>query len=211
MASIALTAIGPLGFALGGGNALMIHGLIDRPTHDVDLMVDEEGAVAAAVEAVETALRDAGLTVERLERETNLSDWFEGFELELADWAVTDPSDGQVMQLQIAHIGRRRDTVTMDVGPVLALEDALGSKVCALAGRAELRDYFDVAAALGRFSVDELIALARDLDPGLGDEDFADIGDRLDATDDEDFVEEFGLAAADIAALRARFTAWPRA
>ncbi|WP_412543887.1 nucleotidyl transferase AbiEii/AbiGii toxin family protein [Longispora sp. K20-0274] len=210
VATIALTAIGPLGFALGGGNALMIHGLIDRTTHDVDLMVGEEGAVANAVAAVETALRGAGLTAERLVRENDLAAMFEGFDLELADWVVTDPAGGRVMQLQVTRIGRRRDTVTMDVGPVLALEDALGSKVCALAGRMELRDFLDVAAARARYSVAELIALARELDPGLGDEDFADVGDRLDGLDDGDFAEEFGIDARAIAEVRARLADWPR-
>jgi hypothetical protein len=40
----------------------------------------------------------------------------------------------------------------MELGPVLDLEDAVGSRVRALAGRAEGRDYVDTAAALGRFS-----------------------------------------------------------
>ena len=35
VATIALRAANRYGFALGGGNALIAHGLIDRPTQDV--------------------------------------------------------------------------------------------------------------------------------------------------------------------------------
>ena len=51
--------------ALGGGNALLAHGVISRPTQDVDLFTDAENSVEAAAGAVEAALRDAGFEVER--------------------------------------------------------------------------------------------------------------------------------------------------
>jgi hypothetical protein len=85
----------------------------------------------------------------------------------------------------------------------------VGGKVCALAGRAEPRDYIDTAAALRRFSIDQVIGLARELDPGLDDRDFADAGRRLDRWGDSVFAA-FGLGVADIAALRAAFRDWPR-
>jgi Nucleotidyl transferase AbiEii toxin, Type IV TA system len=37
VAAIALAAAAEHGFALGGGNALLAHGVISRPTQDVDL------------------------------------------------------------------------------------------------------------------------------------------------------------------------------
>jgi len=60
VAAIALRAAAPHGFALGGGNALIAHGVIDRFTQDVDVFSDEEGGVEAAADAVEAALRAAG-------------------------------------------------------------------------------------------------------------------------------------------------------
>ena len=45
VAAIALRAAAPHGFALGGGNALIAHGVIDRFTQDVDVFSDEEGGV----------------------------------------------------------------------------------------------------------------------------------------------------------------------
>lgn len=60
----------------------------------------------------------------------------------------------------------------------LDLPDVIAGKVIALASRAAERDYIDTAAALGRgYSVAHLISLARELDPGLDDRDFADAGD----------------------------------
>ena len=51
VAAIALRAAAPHGFALGGGNALIAHGVIDRFTQDVDVFSDEEGGVEAAADA----------------------------------------------------------------------------------------------------------------------------------------------------------------
>ena len=91
VAAIALRAAAPHGFALGGGNALMAHGIIDRPTQDVDLVTDEEHGVEAAAEAVDTALRSAGFEVEREDKTGGLADIFEGMGEGLAEWTVTAP------------------------------------------------------------------------------------------------------------------------
>jgi hypothetical protein len=208
VATIALGAAARHGFALGGGNALIAHGLIDRPTEDVDLFTDEDGGVAAAAGVVEAALRAAGFAAERQDRLADLAEVFYGLADGLAEWIVTAP-DGRQAMLQLARIDRDRRPVTMDVGPVLDLEDVVGSKVCALAGRAEVRDFVDTAAALSRYSVPELIGFARRLDPGLTDEDFADAGARLDRLADHVF-SRYGLSPADVTRLRERLSAWPR-
>ncbi len=48
VATVALRVATRYGFALGGGNALIAHGLITRPTQDVDLFTNEETGVEAA-------------------------------------------------------------------------------------------------------------------------------------------------------------------
>ncbi len=51
--------------------------------------------------------------------------------------------------LQLGHLGvdwRQDDPVTLGVGPVLSLADAVGNKVAALYSRGEPRDYLDVDA-----------------------------------------------------------------
>ena len=208
VATIALRAANRYGFALGGGNALIAHGLTNRPTQDVDLFTNEEDGVLAAAASVESALQRAGFAAEREGATAQLADAFAGLSDGLAEWTVTAP-DGQRTMLQMAYFDRAGQPVTMDVGPVLNLEDVVGGKVCALASRAEPRDYVDTAAALAHYSVDQLIAFARRLDPGLEDRDFADAGRRLDRWGDAIFAP-FGLGPVDVAALRAAFAGWPR-
>jgi len=208
VAAIALRAAARHGFALGGGNALMAYGVVDRFTADVDLFTDEEAGVTAAADAVEAALRAAGFAADRRDKTDGLADIFEGMDEGLAEWIIT-AAGGEQMMLQMAYFDRSRGPVTMDVGPVLDLEDVVGGKVCALASRAYDRDYVDTAAALGRYSVDQVIGFARRLDPGLEDRDFRDAGRRLDRMEDEAFAR-FGLTPRDVAVLRARFAAWPR-
>jgi hypothetical protein len=208
VATIALRTAARHGFALAGGNALIAHGIIDRRTDDVDLFSDQETAVAAAADAVEGALRAAGFEAERRDQAAGLEDVFSGMGEGLAEWVITAPGGEQTM-LQMAYFDRTRGPVTMDVGPVLDLEDLAGSKVCALASRVEPRDYVDTAAALQRYSVDQLISFARRLDPGLEARDFADAGTQLDRMPDGLFTR-YGLSPEDVARLRHQFAAWPR-
>src|ERR1700680_203699 len=208
VAVIALRAAAGHGFALAGGNALIAHGIIDRPTDDVDLFSDQETGVAAAGQAVEDALREAGFQAERRDRTSGLEDLFEGMSEGLAEWIITAPG-GQQTMLQMAYFDRTRGPVTMDVGPVLDLEDLAGWKTIALVNRVEPRDYVDIAAAMERYTVDQLISLAKRLDPGLEDRDFADAGRQLDRMPDRVFTP-YGLSPQDVARLRERFAGWPR-
>jgi len=209
VAVVALRAAARHGFALAGGNALIAHGIIDRPTDDVDLFSDQETGVTAAAQAVEDALREAGFQAERRDRTGGLGDLFEGMGEGLAEWIITAPS-GQQTMLQMAYFDRRHGPVTMDVGPVLDLEDLAGWKTVALVNRADPRDYTDTAAALEYYTVDQLIGFARRLDPGLEDRDFTEAGRQLDRMPDRLFAR-YGLGPPDVARLRERFTAWPRA
>lgn len=208
VAAIALRAASQHGFALGGGNALIAHGVIDRVTQDVDLFTDEENGVEAAAEAVGQALQATGFQTERQDKTAGLADVFYGMGEGLAEWMIRAPG-GERMLLQMAYFARASQPVIMDFGPVLNLEDVVGSKVVALASRAVPRDYLDTAAALEHYTVDQLIGFARRLDPGLSDDEFADVGRRLDQVDDGWFAS-LGLSPQGLAKLRARFATWPR-
>jgi hypothetical protein len=208
VAAIALKVAARHGFALGGGNALIAHGVIDRPTQDVDVFSDQEAGVSRAADAVEAALREAGLRTERRDTADGLGEAIDGMDEGLAEWIITAPG-GERMMLQLAYFDRARRPVIMEFGPVLDLEDVVGGKVCALASRAEPRDYVDTAAAMDRYTVAQMIGFARRLDPGLTDRDFADAGERLDQWGDGVFAP-FGLGPGDVARLRERFAGWPR-
>jgi hypothetical protein len=195
------------GFALAGGNALLAHGISRRPTRDVNLFTDQDGAVTAVAGAVESALRAAGFHTERIDTFAELLDEWPEMTDYRAEWTVA--RGGQQVMLQIATGDRVRPPVVLDVGPVLDVLDVLASKVCALASRAEARDYIDVAAALRRYRPEELISLAWSMEPGYTHEDFTSIGPALEYLDDQEFAP-YGLTPAEITDLRRRFAAWPR-
>ena len=92
VAVIALRAAAGYGFALGGGNALIQHGVISRPTQDVDLFTDRETGVRAAASTVEAALQEAGFQVERQDDAAGLAEIFPGMEEGLAEWIITAPA-----------------------------------------------------------------------------------------------------------------------
>jgi len=208
VARLALSVAREHGFALGGGHAFIAHGLVSRPTEDVDLFTDAEGAVQQAAQTVATALASAGLTVELVPETSELGEVFYGFGDDMVEFEVRH--DEQVVRLQLVRFDRTRSPVVMDVGLVLHVDDVIGSKVVAMATRAEPRDYIDVAAVLGSYSPQQLMSLARQADPTLTDEDFADALRRLDRLDDAVFVELYGRTLEQIDEMRGRFVDWPR-
>ena len=208
VAKIALEAAAEHGFALGGGNALIMHGVISRATEDVDLFTDREHGVEAATSGVEAALRHAGFEPDRADKTAGLTDLWEEMGEGLAEWAITAP-DGQKMALQMAYFDRAREPVVMEFGPVLDLEDVAGGKTAAIASRFQERDYSDTAAMLRHYTPGQLISFAHRIDPGLEGRDYADAGQRLDRITDETFAN-LGLSQQEITELRERFGEWPR-
>ncbi len=205
VARVSLAAVAAYGYALGGGLALIMHGVVDRPTEDIDVFGPDTGhGVGPAAEAVEQALRAAGFQVERVDDgATGPADW-DDF---VVEWEVH--RDGQLVRISISVQGRRRLPVVMDIGPVIAVEDLIAWKVSALVGRRAYRDYVDTGAALATRSPEELLELAREVEPELDPAEVAAAGRRLDASPDEAFAR-YGLDHADVDELRARFRDWPR-
>ena len=64
---VALRAIGLHGFALAGAGALVAHGVISRPTQDLDLFGPAEGGPGQVSESLLAALIGAGCRVQVLE------------------------------------------------------------------------------------------------------------------------------------------------
>ncbi|NMO56258.1 nucleotidyl transferase AbiEii/AbiGii toxin family protein [Actinoplanes sp. TBRC 11911] len=200
---MALTVATKHGFVLGGGVAWLVNGLVDRPTEDVDLFTDTAGGVQAAAGEVTAALTEAGYRVVREEGD----DLFAGMSADIQEFLVA--ADNRALRLTLCRLDRQRAPVVMDVGPVMHLDDLVATKVAALVNRREVRDYIDVAAALERYPLTQILALARTADPALDPEDIADAGRYLDRLDDARFAL-YGLTPADIATLRQRLANWPR-
>lgn len=98
VARIALDSVE--GFALAGSGAIREHGMIDRPTEDVDLFTTnaDEDAFAVAVDQVTAGLRSSGCRVELTRRAAHFARLHvvteEGAQLDVdlgVDWRRDDP------------------------------------------------------------------------------------------------------------------------
>ncbi|MGW0432771.1 nucleotidyl transferase AbiEii/AbiGii toxin family protein [Micromonospora sp. NPDC003197] len=207
IARIALSVADKYRFVLGGGVAWVAHGLVSRPTEDVDLFADVDGAAAAATAEVRLALESAGFEVFDEEPDTDLAGLFAGFELDMKDFIVA--RDGRQLRLTLGRLDRHRSPVVMDLGPVMHVEDLVASKTAALISRREARDYIDVAAVLDRYSVERLIELAHRIDPALELDDIRDVGRYLDRLPDQRFAR-YGLTVPQVRLLRQQLADWPR-
>ena len=142
VAQLALAAAAAEGFALAGGNALAAHGILSRPTQDVDLFSPQPGGTGRVLDSVVAALIADGFEVKVVRGSAEPG----------ADFAQLHVSrGGETTQLDLGRDWRAYDAVTLDIGPVLHLDDAVGAKVTALLGRGLARDYIDVGAALTRY------------------------------------------------------------
>jgi hypothetical protein len=150
-----------------------------------------------AVEAAVTTLTEHGYTLEL----NRAGDQF-------ARLLVTT-SDGYLFEVDLGVDWRAHAPVWMDIGPVLAIGDAVANKICALYSRAEPRDYLDVDAIrqTGLFSDYELLTMAAEHDPGFDSNMFAS---QLDAVVQltADDVAEYGVSGHELNNLKRRFLVW---
>lgn len=196
---VALQALGQDGFALAGSGAIREHGLIDRPTQDIDLftVASARERFSPALDSVVEALEEHGYVVDVLRRSA-------GF----AQLEVTG-SSGLTIEMDLGVDWRAHAPVHLEVGPVLSIDDAVGNKIAALYWRGEVRDYLDADAIrqAERYSDGQLIELVRTSDTGF---DLTYFIHRLDGARqlDVDQVADYGLGAADLARIKTRMAMW---
>jgi hypothetical protein len=171
------------------------------PSEDIDLFTawERREDFAAAVDAVVGAYRADGYTVEVIQQ-------FETF----ARLAVTDPAaPDRPYKVELAANRRSRPPVTMDVGPVLHIDDVVAGKMSALFTRAEPRDFLDVDAAVvtSRYTREQLLELAEQADAGFDRRVFADLLAMLERYPDRRFGA-YGATPEHITAMRERFAQW---
>lgn len=157
-ARLVLEALAGTDFVLTGASALLEHGLINRPTVDVDAFTTavEQGTVPDALDAVTRHLRTYGAEVERHRV-------FPDFADATVRWGEAE------VPLDLGVDWRAHPPAFSGIGPVLDPRDAAGSKLAALYSRREDRDYLDIGSILltGPWGPEELIALGAEHDPGL--------------------------------------------
>ena len=129
-----------------------------------------------------------------------------GVDLGSPDFAVT-VADGRSVVVEIAHDARVRESVQLSFGRVLHPDEVAADKTLALFGRAAARDLVDVAALLGRYTLEQLCELAAEKDACFDRRVFADALAAAAAHSHGAFAE-LGLGPATVAALRASTAGW---
>lgn len=197
---LALDSLAGGGFALAGSGAIREHGIIDRPTQDIDLFtsVTSAEAFAESTRRLAAAMRERGFEVEEHRSAP-----------QYAKFSVTS-SAGQRVEVDLAVDWRSEEPVTLSIGPVLSLPDAVASKVSAVYSRAEVRDYLDLDAIResGRFTDAEILELAVDRDPGFDVQMFAGQLDQINRLGSARRVEEYGVGEQELAQIKSRLSGW---
>jgi Nucleotidyl transferase AbiEii toxin, Type IV TA system len=186
---------------LAGGHAIGAHGILQRPSEDVDLFADwqRRADFPTAVDEVIAAYRAEGLDVQvdlRLDTFARLQ--------------VTDPYEpDRQHRVELVANWRAQPPVQMDIGPVLHPDDVMAGKMDALYNRAAARDFLDIDAAItsGRYTLERLCELAQNADAGFDRQLFAAMLGRIDRFDDEDFTE-YNVSPANVTAMRQRVKDW---
>jgi hypothetical protein len=137
-------------FVITGGYAVQAHGLVDRLSRDIDVATNSSVPMAVLADHL-----IAGLT-ERMWQVRVI-----GIDPISARFMVTDPGTGEDCEVDILKEGFNRPPEDTPYGPVLALDDVIGTKVRALADRGYPRDLIDIHAASKIRSQGELESLGR--------------------------------------------------
>lgn len=163
-------------FALAGGAAIIISGIADRPTNDLDFFTEHPKTVEALLDAAQAALEDAGLEVTRLAEASTF-----------ARLRVGGPDE--VTYVDLASDARMLPVRSTDTGFMLAEAELAADKVLALSGRGESRDFIDFRGLLTRFDIGQLCQLAGDKDPGFAPEQLVAALEYFDRIPPAEFAE----------------------
>ncbi|MFI2434314.1 nucleotidyl transferase AbiEii/AbiGii toxin family protein [Streptomyces sp. NPDC018693] len=187
----------PYPLALAGGHAVAAHGLVDRRSEDLDVATESPEAMADIAAAVRAGLERRGWLVGVPDTDP-LS----------ARLPVTDPGTGERCEVDVHKEALWRPPVEGEYGPLVSLDDLVGTKVRALTDRGLARDLIDVRAAADRWSHVELEELARRHARDVFD--LTDLQARLvgaEWLDDSEFAA-YGLDDLAIAELRRWAQEW---
>jgi hypothetical protein len=201
-------------WGLAGGNALIAHQVSARRTMDVDVFISELLGDWKDIEAaIEEGLSGRGYSVQVVDKLGGIVGWGSGGdeEIGLSEWIARPPGDDEDVQVQVSNFQLLVGPVDMPgIGPVLALPDIAGWKAVAFSNRRMPRDAADLAELRTRFTVEELLELARERDPDLDAADFADAGLYLDRVDDTVLAAVLAGTGRTPAWVRQQLTGWPR-
>jgi hypothetical protein len=116
-------------FVITGGYAVQAHGLVDRLSRDIDVATNSSIPMTSLAERLVSGLVERGWQVQVI-----------GVDPVSARFMATDPGTGEECEVDILKEGFNRPPEATPYGPVLALDDVIGTKVRALADRGYPRD-----------------------------------------------------------------------
>lgn len=181
------------GFALAGAGGLLVRGLIDRPTRDLDYFTvpGEEEALSALRDALERALDRAALDHSR--------------QRDLSTFIRVEVSDGDDRcEIDLAIDYRALPAEPSNYGPTLAVRELAANKVLALFDRAEARDFLDLVELTRHFELQPLMDLAAEKDTGFDTAGFLDALASIQRFTSDDF----GVSEAEYERLSATVARW---
>lgn len=143
------------GFVMAGGGAIIVRGAVHRLTRDLDYFTIDPVEVDQLLPVLEDALRDAGLQVVREQAAP-------GFARLLV--AVGDDEQTRV---DLGTDARLLPPEQSEYGNILSAEELAVDKVLAIFGRAEARDFLDLAAFEPAWGLQHLCQLAAEKDRGF--------------------------------------------
>ncbi|WAH97446.1 nucleotidyl transferase AbiEii/AbiGii toxin family protein [Arthrobacter sp. MMS18-M83] len=159
-ARIALDVLADDGFLLAGGQALIEHGITERPSDDIDLFAlhrrHTPATFAASVQKMTAALEAAGYTIE-------ITRQYEEFA------SITIGHNDEAVVIDLGLDWWENSPAIIDIGPILSLNDSVASKLLAVYSRGYARDYLDAYSIITshRFTHQQLITPCQRRDPTL--------------------------------------------
>ncbi|WP_411151047.1 nucleotidyl transferase AbiEii/AbiGii toxin family protein [Streptomyces sp. A30] len=189
----------PYPLVLTGGYAVQAHGLVERFSRDLDVATENPAPMDEIVASLTTGLAARGWRTTHVQTDP-LSGRF----------LVTDPDTGEECEVDVLKEAFWAPPAQTPYGPVLSLDDVIGTKVRALADRGTVRDLIDVQAASRHRSTADLESLGR----RRAHDEFSleDLRDRLTGADwyeDEDYAA-YGLTSRQIEELKAWALEWAK-
>ncbi len=159
---------------LAGGGALISQGFVNRLTRDLDYFGAPGFALSDFAPQIISALIEDGFEVDVKRQATT----FYRLAIKRAD---------DETELDLAIDARQFPLVESDLGKVLSPLELATDKVLAIFGRAEPRDFMDLATMLEMFDLSELFDFARQKDPGFTPEAFAAMSHRMEVLPQQEF------------------------
>lgn len=186
-----------LPFVITGGYAVQAHGLVDRLSRDIDVATESPMPMEAIAETLISGLTSRGWRVRVI-----------GMDPLSARFMVTDPEADEDCEVDILREVFNQPPIDTQWGPVLELDDVIGTKIRALANRGYPRDLIDIHAAARLRSRADLESLGRS--HARDDFSLEDLAARLNNAqliEDEDFAV-YGISEAEITDLRRWAQGW---